>query len=96
MITRVVMLCLAALLPTAVSAQSLTLPGCAVTDYGHGVYYLKCYEVGPALAKLRELYPQANFAISSSSWSAGSISVGTTGYYVVLNPPSTPSVAAAR
>ncbi len=87
MIARIVALCLVTLLPVAASAQSLTLPGCHVTDYGRGVYYLRCYEVGPALAKLRELYPQANFAITSSSWAAGSVSMGTTGYYVMLNPP---------
>ena len=87
MIARIVALCFATLMPVAVSAQSLTLPGCGVTDYGHGVYYLRCYEVGPAMAKLREMYPQANFAITSSSFAAGSFGMGTTGYYVVLNPP---------
>ena len=75
------------LMPVAVSAESLTLPGCVVTDYGNRVYYLKCYEVGPAMAKLREMYPHGNFAITSSSFAAGSFSMGTTGYYVIFNPP---------
>jgi hypothetical protein len=86
MIARIVALCLVVLLPVAASAQSLTLPGCGVTDYGRGVFYLRCYEVGPALSKLRELYPQTNFMVTSSSWAAGALSMGTTGYYVILNP----------
>jgi hypothetical protein len=86
MIVRIIALCLS-LLPAAASAKTLTLPGCRVTDHGHGVYYLTCYEAGPALAKLREMYPEANYVITSSTWAAGSISMGTTGYYVVFNPP---------
>ena len=69
------------------SAQALDLPGCKVTDHGLGIYYLSCYEVGPALHKLRELNPQASIVLSSSSFAAGSFGLGTTGYYVVLNPP---------
>lgn len=87
MLARIAALSLAVLMPWTAASQSLTLPGCSVTEYGRGVYYLKCYEVGPALAKLREMSPQVNFAITSSSWAVGSVSLGTTGYYVVFNPP---------
>jgi hypothetical protein len=75
-------------LATIASAQALTLPGCKVTDYGNGIYYLSCHEVGPALSRLRELNPQANIVATSSSFAAGSFGLGTTGYYVILNPPA--------
>jgi len=87
MLARIAALVTLLLISISASAQPLSLPGCVVTDYGRGVYYLKCYEVGPAMAKLREMYPQANFAITSSSFAAGLFSLGTTGYYVVFNPP---------
>ena len=70
-------------------AQALELPGCRVTDHGRGVYYLTCAEVGPALSKLRELHPEANITATSSTFAIGGFGLGTTGYYVIVNPPPT-------
>ena len=64
-----------------------TIGKCPATDYGNGVYYLQCSEVGPALAELRGKYPNSVLTFTYYAYVlAGNL--GAQGYYVVVNPPA--------
>jgi hypothetical protein len=67
---------------TATSAQALQIEGCWVTDYGNGVYYLKCSDVGPALSNLKAQNPDATISFASYAGTQ----FGTSGYYVIVSP----------
>lgn len=55
-----------------------------VKEYGNGVYYLGCGDIGKALSELRSLYPRHTISFASYD----SIDGNTSGYYVILNPPA--------
>lgn len=66
------------------SANAEVIDGCKVTDYGHNVYYLQCDEVGPALATLRDRYPDSVLIFTFYEH----VVAGSTimhGYYVIVN-----------
>lgn len=76
---------LAALLASTV-ARAETIAGCNATEYGNGVFYLKCPDVGPALAVLRERHPNAVITFTYYHRVAGSNTM-VQGYYVIVNQP---------
>lgn len=69
------------------SACAETIGNCPVTDYGNGVYYLKCTEVGPALAELRGKNPNSIITMSYyiNVFAGNPLSQG---YYVIVNSPA--------
>lgn len=69
---------------TSALGAELELKGCPrSTDYGSGIFYLGCSDIGKALVELRQRYPTA--VISFASYSGVMHGGGTGGYYVIIN-----------